>query len=131
MSITSYLLCICLLNSRTNICIHRLLPVNYDYIMASSSYIAKHMNTLKHVFRNYPFLCEAPLRWGDMDAYGHLNNTKFIQIFVCVFSMFTAPIQLMLWKWGAFSFSSFSLPLGNWKNHILQHLLAFLEGLTL
>lgn len=25
-------------------------------------------------------ICEVPLRWGDMDAYGHINNVQVIRI---------------------------------------------------
>lgn len=26
------------------------------------------------------FSCKAPIRWGDMDAYGHLNNTVYFRL---------------------------------------------------
>lgn len=27
------------------------------------------------------FSCEIPVRWGDMDAYGHVNNTLYFRYF--------------------------------------------------
>lgn len=27
------------------------------------------------------FVCEIPLRWGDMDAFGHVNNTSYFRYF--------------------------------------------------
>ena len=27
------------------------------------------------------FSCEMPVRWGDMDAYGHINNTLYFRYF--------------------------------------------------
>ena len=27
------------------------------------------------------FSCEIPVRWGDMDAYGHINNTLYFRYF--------------------------------------------------
>jgi acyl-CoA thioester hydrolase len=27
------------------------------------------------------FSCEIPLRWGDMDAFGHVNNTVYFRYF--------------------------------------------------
>ena len=27
------------------------------------------------------FSCEIPVRWGDMDAYGHVNNTNYFRYF--------------------------------------------------
>ncbi len=27
------------------------------------------------------FSCEMPVRWGDMDAYGHVNNTLYFRYF--------------------------------------------------
>ena len=27
------------------------------------------------------FTCQIPLRWGDMDAYGHINNTLYFRYF--------------------------------------------------
>lgn len=27
------------------------------------------------------FSCEIPLRWGDMDAFGHVNNTSYFRYF--------------------------------------------------
>lgn len=27
-----------------------------------------------------PFLVEVPLRWSDMDAYGHVNNVQFLRL---------------------------------------------------
>jgi acyl-CoA thioester hydrolase len=27
------------------------------------------------------FFCEIPVRWGDMDAYGHVNNTLYFRYF--------------------------------------------------
>lgn len=34
------------------------------------------MNASKPVFS-----CEMPLRWGDMDAFGHVNNTLYFRYF--------------------------------------------------
>ncbi len=27
------------------------------------------------------YSCEIPVRWGDMDAYGHVNNTLYFRYF--------------------------------------------------
>jgi acyl-CoA thioester hydrolase len=27
------------------------------------------------------FSCEIPVRWGDMDAFGHVNNTVYFRYF--------------------------------------------------
>ncbi|MEZ5447927.1 MAG: acyl-CoA thioesterase [Thiolinea sp.] len=27
------------------------------------------------------FVCRIPVRWGDMDAYGHVNNTVYFRFF--------------------------------------------------
>ena len=29
----------------------------------------------------YPTVIEAPVRWGDLDAFGHVNNTVFFRFF--------------------------------------------------
>lgn len=29
----------------------------------------------------YPVVTDVPIRWGDMDAFGHVNNTVFFRIF--------------------------------------------------
>ncbi|WP_323813353.1 thioesterase family protein [Cellvibrio sp. NN19] len=29
----------------------------------------------------FAFSCEMPVRWGDMDAYGHVNNTVYFRYF--------------------------------------------------
>ena len=29
----------------------------------------------------FPIIVEIPLRWGDMDAFGHVNNTVFFRFF--------------------------------------------------
>ena len=45
--------------------------------------------TFDEAFEDFPFLHESQIRWGDMDAYGHLNNIKFIQFFVlCYFLIY-------------------------------------------
>src|SRR5690625_7103838 len=32
-----------------------------------------------HNGRASHFSCEIPLRWGDMDAFGHVNNTLYLR----------------------------------------------------
>ncbi|MDZ7778990.1 MAG: thioesterase family protein [Gemmatimonadota bacterium] len=29
----------------------------------------------------YPIVVDVPIRWGDMDAFGHVNNTVFFRLF--------------------------------------------------
>lgn len=29
----------------------------------------------------FPVVVEVPIQWGDMDAYGHVNNTVFFRLF--------------------------------------------------
>jgi acyl-CoA thioester hydrolase len=37
---------------------------------------------MSHVEQSTPFYsCEIPVRWGDMDAYGHVNNTLYFRYF--------------------------------------------------
>ena len=31
--------------------------------------------------KTYPFTCNRRVNWGDMDAYGHVNNTRYFQYF--------------------------------------------------
>ena len=30
---------------------------------------------------NFPVIVHVPVQWGDMDAYGHVNNTMFFKLF--------------------------------------------------
>ena len=37
---------------------------------------------MSHTESSQPFYsCEMPVRWGDMDAYGHVNNTLYFRYF--------------------------------------------------
>ena len=31
--------------------------------------------SLTELFTGFPIVIEIPVQWGEMDAYGHLNNT--------------------------------------------------------
>lgn len=33
--------------------------------------------------KDYPIISEIPVRWGDMDAFQHVNNTIFFRYFEC------------------------------------------------
>jgi acyl-CoA thioester hydrolase len=30
---------------------------------------------------HYPVIVQVPIQWGDLDAYGHVNNTVFFKLF--------------------------------------------------
>ncbi len=33
------------------------------------------------VLEGYPVVVDVPVRWGDMDAYGHVNNARYLTFF--------------------------------------------------
>jgi len=33
------------------------------------------------LLRGFPIVTRIPIQWGEMDAYGHLNNTVFFRLF--------------------------------------------------
>jgi acyl-CoA thioester hydrolase len=33
------------------------------------------------LLRDFPIILELPVQWGEMDAYGHVNNTVFFRYF--------------------------------------------------
>ena len=36
---------------------------------------------LAEIFRGFPIVIELPVQWGEMDAYGHVNNTVLFRYF--------------------------------------------------
>ena len=36
---------------------------------------------MSEVLQGYPVTVEIPVAWGDMDAYGHVNNTMYFRYF--------------------------------------------------
>jgi acyl-CoA thioester hydrolase len=39
------------------------------------------ISTDHHLLTEYPVAIELPVQWGELDAYGHLNNTVFFRYF--------------------------------------------------
>ena len=39
------------------------------------------ISTDHHLLVGYPVAIELPVQWGELDAYGHLNNTVFFRYF--------------------------------------------------
>ena len=39
------------------------------------------ISTDHHLLAGYPVAIELPVQWGELDAYGHLNNTVFFRYF--------------------------------------------------
>lgn len=37
--------------------------------------------TPHELLANFPIILELPVQWGEMDAYGHVNNTVFFRYF--------------------------------------------------
>ena len=37
--------------------------------------------TSHHLLSGYPVTIEVPVQWGELDAYGHVNNTVFFRYF--------------------------------------------------
>jgi len=37
--------------------------------------------THKRTLEDFPVIIELPVLWGDMDAFGHVNNTRFFRYF--------------------------------------------------
>lgn len=37
--------------------------------------------TRHHLLSGYPVTIEVPVQWGELDAYGHVNNTVFFRYF--------------------------------------------------
>ncbi|MBS1269603.1 MAG: putative esterase [Gammaproteobacteria bacterium] len=38
-------------------------------------------NTVKELTRDYPVVIEMDVRWGDMDAFNHVNNVSYLRYF--------------------------------------------------
>ena len=56
---------------------------------------------MNEVLNNYTAVEEIPVRWGDMDARGHVNNTIYFRYFECsriamfrVLSLYEEPTQV-------------------------------------
>jgi acyl-CoA thioester hydrolase len=39
------------------------------------------MDDLRTLLATFPIVIEIPVAWGDMDAFGHVNNTAFFRYF--------------------------------------------------
>lgn len=39
------------------------------------------MSTVHAILERFPAIVTLPVQWGDMDAYGHVNNTVFFRYF--------------------------------------------------
>lgn len=39
------------------------------------------MSEFNDIQSDFPVILEQPISWGDMDAYGHVNNTRYFRYF--------------------------------------------------
>jgi acyl-CoA thioester hydrolase len=43
--------------------------------------MAEHSDTIKELTRDFPVVIETDVRWGDMDAFNHVNNVSYLRYF--------------------------------------------------
>jgi acyl-CoA thioester hydrolase len=43
--------------------------------------MADHEDTIDELTREYPVVIEMEVRWGDMDAFNHVNNVSYLRYF--------------------------------------------------
>lgn len=43
--------------------------------------MAEHKDTIEELLRGYPVVIEMEVRWGDMDAFNHVNNVAYLRYF--------------------------------------------------
>ena len=49
---------------------------------------------MSEIIKDYPVIIEMPIRWGDMDAMRHVNNTLYFRYFESVRIAYMAKIDL-------------------------------------
>lgn len=43
--------------------------------------MAEHDDTIKELTREFPVVMQTDVRWGDMDAFNHVNNVSYLRYF--------------------------------------------------
>ena len=56
-------------------------PKTYGRVCYSSAPIHNRENEMENSIRKLLHVSRMPVRWGDMDAYGHVNNTVYFRYF--------------------------------------------------
>jgi acyl-CoA thioester hydrolase len=51
---------------------------------AGHSLIVSQEDALSNLLSDFPVVVELPVVWGEMDAYGHVNNIIYFRYFECV-----------------------------------------------
>ncbi|MHA7878687.1 MAG: acyl-CoA thioesterase [Saccharospirillum sp.] len=53
-------------------------------------------DTLERFQRHYPLIIEFDLRWGEMDAFNHINNVAYFRYFECARIAYFERTQIMV-----------------------------------
>ncbi len=43
--------------------------------------MGEHDNTIRELTKDFPVVMETDVRWGDMDAFNHVNNVSYLRYF--------------------------------------------------
>ena len=54
--------------------------------------------TEKSFLSNFPVTIEVPVVWGDMDAFGHVNNSVYFRYFECAHIAYFEKIEFIKFK---------------------------------
>lgn len=50
---------------------------------------------IEHLLKDYPIVSEIPLAWGEMDAFGHINNVYYIRYFETARTKYLSEIDFI------------------------------------
>ena len=53
---------------------------------------------MRNLLSDFPVVIELPVIWGEMDAYGHFNNTIYFRYFECARIAYLDRMEFMEFK---------------------------------